>query len=182
MLAGKGSRARGDFIVLLNNDCIVTNSWLQLLIGLVSFQSSNGLAGPMSNMAPIAQLVDTVPYRMCSAFGKRPANLGGDLVELGAVEEFAASYNKDHKGQWIFTERLGGFCLMIKREVLDKIGPALEEKSDLGLFDTDVVSAKARQAGFALGVCRDLFVHHFGTRTFAHGPPAARPARTPVAV
>jgi hypothetical protein len=22
--------------------------------------------------------------------------------------------------------------------------------------------------GFSLAVCRDLFVHHFGTRTFAH--------------
>jgi hypothetical protein len=38
------------------------------------------------------------------------------------------------------------------------------------LFDSDILSAKAQQAGFSLAVCRDLFVHHFGTRTFAHGP------------
>ena len=43
------------------------------------------------------------------------------------------------------------------------------EATDLGLFDTDILSAKAQQAGFSLAVCRDLFVHHFGTRTFAHG-------------
>ena len=35
------------------------------------------------------------------------------------------------------------------------------------------VSAKAKQAGYTLAVCRDLFVHHFGTRTFAGGAPAA---------
>jgi hypothetical protein len=29
----------------------------------------------------------------------------------------------------------------------------------------------ARQVG--LGVCRDLFIHHFGTRTFAHSAPQA---------
>jgi hypothetical protein len=31
---------------------------------------------------------------------------------------------------------------------------------------------KARQAGFNLAICRDLFIHHFGTRTFAQGAPA----------
>ena len=29
--------------------------------------------------------------------------------------------------------------------------------------------SEARQAGFSLACCRDLFVHHFGTRIFAHG-------------
>jgi len=29
----------------------------------------------------------------------------------------------------------------------------------------------ARKAGFTLACCKDLFVHHFGTRTFAHGAP-----------
>jgi O-antigen biosynthesis protein len=70
----------------------------------------------------------------------------------------------------MYAERLGGFCLLIKREVLDKIGNALDEWSDLSLFDTDILSSKAKEAGYTMAVCRDLFVHHFGTRTFAHGP------------
>ena len=67
---------------------------------------------------------------------------------------------------------------MLKREVITRIGPDLDKWTDLGLFDTDILSAKARQAGYALAVCRDLFIHHFGTRTFAHGaatPPAHAP-------
>jgi hypothetical protein len=63
--------------------------------------------------------------------------------------------------------------VLVKRVVLDKIGVALDEWSDLSLFDSDILSAKATQAGFSLAVCRDLYVHHFGTRTFASGPPAA---------
>jgi hypothetical protein len=71
-------------------------------------------------------------------------------------------------------ERLGGFCVLIKRAVLDKIGVAsLDGLTDLSLFDTAVLSAKARQAGFSLACCRDLFVHHFGTRVFAHGSAAS---------
>jgi GT2 family glycosyltransferase len=87
------------------------------------------------------------------------------------VEQFAVSFRKEQQGNWLYAERLGGFCLLVKREVLDKIGPALNEWTDLSLFDSDILSAKAQQAGFSLAVCRDLFVHHFGTRTFAHSAP-----------
>ena len=68
-------------------------------------------------------------------------------------------------------QRLGGSCLLARRAVLDRIGPGLNEWTDLGLFDTDILSAKAQEAGFTLACCRDLFIHHFGTRTFAHGAP-----------
>ena len=70
-------------------------------------------------------------------------------------------------------ERLGGFCLLIKRSVLDRIGP-MGEWSDLALFDTDILSAKVRQAGFTLACCKDLYIHHFRTITFAHGAPSGR--------
>src|SRR5262249_19442002 len=87
----------------------------------------------------------------------------------GAV---AREFREQARGKWQEAERLGGFCLLLKREVLSRIGP-LEDEAGLGLFDTDLLSVKARQAGYTLALCRDLFVHHFGTRTFAHGAPAA---------
>ena len=69
-----------------------------------------------------------------------------------------------------------GFCLLLKRQVLTKIGVELEPWTDLSLFDTDILSSKAGQVGFALACCRDCFVHHFGTRTFAHGVAVANQA------
>jgi GT2 family glycosyltransferase len=72
-----------------------------------------------------------------------------------------------------------GVCLLIKREVLKRIGH-LREAGDLALFDTDLLCQKARQAGFTLACCKDLFVHHFGTRTFAHGAPGDRDQGTGV--
>jgi hypothetical protein len=69
--------------------------------------------------------------------------------------------------------RLQGFCLLIRRAVLDAIGKKLDEWTDLSLFDTDILSSKAREAGFTLARTSDVFVHHFGTRTFAHGAPQA---------
>jgi hypothetical protein len=152
---------------------VVTNGWLNQLIGLASFSMTIGMVGPMSNMAAPPQLVDTVPYRIFTNTAKTAANPAGLLVDTLAVERFAEKHRTELKGNWVYAERLGGFCLLIKRVVLDKIGKALDEWTDLSLFDSDILSAKATQVGFSLAVCRDLFVHHFGTRTFAHGPRAS---------
>lgn len=156
----------GEYVVLLNNDCIVTNGWLNQLIGMATFSMTVGMSGPMSNMAAPPQLVETVPYRTFTS-----TRTTGSFVDLAAVEKHAAGFRQEHQGNWMYADRLGGFCLLIKREVLDKIGTSLDEWSDLSLFDTDILSSKAMQAGYSLAVCRDLYVHHFGTRTFASGPP-----------
>jgi O-antigen biosynthesis protein len=166
-------RASGDFLVLLNNDTIVTGGWLNQLIGLMTMSPAFGMVGPMSNYAAPPQLVESVPYRTGPrkrAALERVSTTSRRMVDVDALERFAGEYREQHKGKWLQVERLGGFCLLLKREVLSKIGP-LEPWSDLSLFETDILSAKARQAGFTLACCRDLFIHHFGTRTFAHGAP-----------
>src|SRR5262249_37088753 len=143
------------------------------IVGIVDASETEaiGLVGPMSNYAAPPQLVESVPYR----FGPRKsARLSGflaqdeALVDPDEVNRFAWDFREEHKGHFLDTDPLGGFCLLVKRAVLDKIGP-LEKWTDLSLFDTDILSAKARQAGFIISCCRDLFIHHFGTRTFAHG-------------
>jgi GT2 family glycosyltransferase len=163
--------ARGEYLVLLNNDTVVTDSWLQQLVSLANTSPAFGMVGPMSNYAAPQQLVETVPYRVKprkKAAGRFSAN--EILVDVSAVNAFAREYREKMKGKWMETERLGGFCLLLKRHVLDRIGtPNIEKWTDLSLFDTDILSVKARQAGFTLACCRDLFIHHFGTRTFSHG-------------
>jgi GT2 family glycosyltransferase len=158
--------ARGEFVVLLNNDTIVTENWLNQLVGLAQLTPAIGLVGPMSNYASPPQEVEDVPYRIGPKKGAR----SDWLVDVSTIDEFAKKWRQDNKGKWHEAERLGGFCLLLKREVLKRIGH-LRESSDLALFETDMLCTKARQAGFTLACCRDLFIHHFGTRTFAHGAP-----------
>jgi Glycosyltransferase like family 2 len=107
-----------------------------------------GLVGPMSNFAAPPQLVEGVPYR--------------NAEEMHA---FAKQWRAEHRKQWLTTRKLSGFCLLMKRAVYDKIG-GLDERFGLGLFDDDDLAERARRAGFQLAVARDLFVHHFGSRTF----------------
>jgi GT2 family glycosyltransferase len=166
-------QARGEYLVLLNNDTVVTPYWLDQMIALAKMSPTVGLVGPMSNYAAPPQLVETVPYRIGPKKGVR-SQTGKErsevLVDVSAVHAFAREFHQKNKGNWVAPERLGGFCLLLKREVLLKIGP-LDAAAGLGLFDTDLLSLKARQAGYTLACCCDLFIHHFGTRTFAHGAP-----------
>ncbi|MBX9677748.1 MAG: glycosyltransferase [Gemmataceae bacterium] len=171
-------RIRGEYVVLLNNDTIVTNGWLNQMIGLAGMSPVMGLVGPMSSYAAPPQLVEAIPYRTNPKRSSRPHDrqTGSEAnVDVDAINAFALEFREKNKGKWLETERLGGFCLLMKREVLKRIDNQgqLDKWTDLSLFDSDIVSAKAREAGFTLGVCRDLFIHHFGTRTFAHGAPHA---------
>ncbi len=159
-------RANGDFVVWLNNDTIVTDSWLQQLVALATMTPAMGMVGPMSNCAPSAQRVTQIPYSL----GRRKtmdletnSQARKYLLEIEPVFEFALKWRDQNRGQWFETDRLGGFCLLIKREVLAKVN-LLEENSEPGYFNATALSWKARQAGYKLACCRDLFIHHFGSR------------------
>jgi GT2 family glycosyltransferase len=141
---------------------------------LAGLSPTIGLVGPMSNYAAPPQLVETVPYRVKPKRGKslRRYGFGESLLEVDAMHAFARDLHEKNKGKWQEAECLGGFCLLIRRQLLDRIGLSrLEQWTDLSLFDTDILSAKARQFGFTLACASDLFIHHFGTRTFSHGAP-----------
>jgi glycosyltransferase involved in cell wall biosynthesis len=199
--------ARGEYLVLLNNDVVVTDGWLDQLIALacctktaatagnaesaegdggigleelvaasglpnvtiVDVDSEGqvdtgsgsspvrchcqrsgpiGLVGPMSNYAAPPQLIDGVPYQ-----------------EMAEMPDFARRWRDAHRGEWFTVPKLSGFCLLMKRAVYEAIG-GLDERFGLGFFDDDDLAERARRAGFELAVARDLFVHHFGSRTF----------------
>ena len=61
--------------------------------------------------------------------------------------------------------RLIGFCLLIRREVIDAIG-LLDERFGIGCFEDDDYCLRAIKAGWRAVIAQDAFVHHFGGRTF----------------
>ena len=154
--------ARGEFLVLLESDVVVTDGWLDQLVALAGSDPAIGMAGPMSNRALPQQLVPTVPY-----------------ANLDEMHRFAARWRREHRGKWFKTERLSGFCMLIKRRVIEAVGE-FGERSGLDAFED--LAARAPRAGFDLAVTMDLFVYRQGCRVAAGRDRAAPSRRHPVSL
>ena len=61
--------------------------------------------------------------------------------------------------------RLVGFCLLIRKQVLDLIG-GLDEGYKTGNFEDDDLCLRSSIAGYRNIIAQDVFVHHFGSMTF----------------
>jgi GT2 family glycosyltransferase/Flp pilus assembly protein TadD len=144
------SVGRGDYILLMNNDVVVTPSWLTRLICCMERDPRIGIVGPMTNYVSGPQLVEDVTY---------------DKASLHGLNEFATEFAAQHKRHAQPFFRVVGFCMLIRRSVSEKIG-GLDEAYGLGNFEDDDFCLRAALAGFESWIAKDCFVHHFGSRTF----------------
>lgn len=81
--------------------------------------------------------------------------------ELKDMETFAAEYCEAKRGQVQEVRRLIGFCLLVKRSVLDEIG-WFDERYGLGNYEDDDLCLRAIQHGYKLLIAEDSFIHHIG--------------------
>lgn len=142
------SKAKGDNILLLNNDTIVTNNWLENLLSALYSKESIGAVGAVTNS--------------CSNFQTIPCKYSS----IDEMFEFAKQHNISNSNLWEERDRLIGFCLLIKREVLNKVG-LLDEQFFPGNFEDDDWCLRIRLADYKLLLCKDTFIHHFGSTSFS---------------
>ncbi len=138
--------ASGQQLLLLNNDCIVTTGWLEGLLEALYDDSSNGLVGPVSNNVSGEQQIP-VSYS-----------------ELTSLDGFA--WDRRSHRELTETGRLVGFCLMFRRELMDRIG-LLDERFEIGCYEDDDYCRRAQAVGYRAVIANHVFVHHFGSVTFS---------------
>lgn len=139
--------ARGERIVLLNNDVLVGEHWLGNLIDHLDDEPGVGIVGPCTNYAGTDQ------------------KTRGDYAGVEQFQGFVREFYLDHYRSYALTYRLAGFCMLIKREVIDAIG-GFDERFGTGNFEDDDFCLRAAIAGYKIVIAQDTYVHHIGSVTF----------------
>ena len=145
--------AKGEEIMLLNNDTVVTKNWLVNLRKALYSHPSVGAVGPVTNHCSNSQQID-IPY---------PNENTPEA--MNAMQRFAEAYNQSDSRKWHKWMMLVGFCMLFKREVYEKIG-GMDEAYSPGNYEDDDYSLRIRKAGYEILLCKDTFIHHFGSSTF----------------
>jgi GT2 family glycosyltransferase len=141
--------AHGTHVVLLNNDVIVTDGWLENLLNVHLRDPLVGVSAPRSNRIVGHQQIGYVSYG-----------------SLEAMQEFAAARAREFAGMHYRTNRAIGFCLCISRAVIEEVG-GIDTRYGVGNFEDDDYCIRVRAAGYQIAVCEDVFIHHFGSVSFA---------------
>ena len=141
--------AQGEQLLILNNDTVVTPGWLERQLEALASAPEVGMVGPCTNRISGEQQV-AVDY---------------DQEALQGLDEFSSKWSIQHRKQYEPTDRLVGFCMLMKRSLFEKVG-AFDEQFGLGNFEDDDYCRRAMQAGFQLLIARDAFIHHVGHATF----------------
>lgn len=135
--------ADGDTVLLLKQDAVVTQGWLCNLLACLYSHEKIGAVAPVTNIAPYYQAV------------------WGGYNNMEEMQVYAKSHNQSAPGKWEERVKLAGYCMLIKKEVIDKVG-LFDEAFTPGGMEDDDYSFRIRLAGYTLFLCKDTFIHNSG--------------------
>jgi GT2 family glycosyltransferase len=159
--ANQGLRfSTADLIVLLNSDTVVTSHWLQRILECTMSDPRIGMVGPLSNAAGY----QSVPERPCDndQWAQNPLPPGWSLDDVAATVARIAPRTFPR------IAFLNGFCLAVKRAVIEAIGYFDEEGFPDAYGEEDDYCLRAAEAGFELAVADHAYVYHANSQSYSN--------------
>ena len=132
--------SNAPYVCILNNDTLVTRGWLEEMIRIIDAAKDIGIVNPSSN------------------------NLGQKPAPGESVESYAKNF-KPESGKFIELGSAIGFCMLVKRELFDKIG-LFDEVYGMGNFEDSDFSRRAVQEGYRCVRARGAYVYHRENSSF----------------
>jgi len=137
--------ATGEFVLFLNSDAYMTEIGLRAMVRSIQTSGSVAATGPYSNNVGHFQHI--------------PAT----YMSLETMPLFADMYASLERPD-VETDMLVGFCMLVRKSVLDEIG-GFDERFGLGTFEDNDLCYRIRRAGYRMLISGAGFVHHEGSKT-----------------
>lgn len=139
-------------VLLLNSDTIVTSGWLEKIVECAYSEDNIATVTPLSNSATIASIPivgqdNPIPYNV-------------------TIEEYADIIEKCSFKHYPQITVAVGFCMYIKRKVLNEIGYFDEKTFGEGYGEENDFCCRAEMMGYKHVLCDNTFIYHKGTASF----------------
>ena len=131
--------AGSDDVILLNSDTIVYDGWARRLLEVAYEDSAIGTATPVSNSAAWYSIFESVTPR--NHLNEMLAEIGDPSLPIPAGV---------------------GFCLYVKREMLDRVG-MFDPVFGKGYGEETDLCLRASAAGYRHALATGVFVYHAGS-------------------
>lgn len=139
-------------VILLNSDTVVTPGWIDKIRRCAESDMKIGTITPFSNNAEICSFPN-----FCEENSLPPGMSAEDVNR--AIESAAFPLYPD-------IPTAVGFCMYIRRALLDKIGLFDAETFRLGYGEENDFCMRAVAAGWRNVLCDDTYILHTGSRSF----------------
>lgn len=139
--------ATGEYLVMLNNDTVVTPGWLLTMLRHLQADPEIGIIGPVTNNIGNEAKID-IKY-----------NNTTDMLPLAVI------HTVSHMGRSIQIQTAAFFCVMMSRKVFEQVG-LLDENFGRGFFEDDDYCRRVEQLGLRIVCAEDVFVHHHLSASF----------------
>lgn len=139
-------------VILLNSDTVLTANWIEKLQRCAYNRKEIGTVTPVSNNATLC----SVPL-FCEE-NKLPDDM--DIDTAAAIVE-RCSFK-----QYPRITVAHGFCMYVKREVINQIGNFDADTFGRGYGEENDFCNRAEQAGYMHVMCDDTYIYHSGTKSF----------------
>ncbi len=148
----KGMQYSENDVILLNSDTEVTKNWIEKIQRCAYSNQYIATVTPLTNNGTIA----SVPN-----FG-----IDNELPQNMTLEEYAEMIEKISKNRYPELTTGNGFCMYIKRDVIEEIGLFDDETFDKGYGEENDFCYRALDHGYINVLCDNTFIYHKGTQSF----------------